>query len=82
MIREHLEGHGLGQEQAMALADTFNGLSAELEDAKGEIIRELRDEMRRANGVTRWMVGITASLAGGALATNVAILIYLVLTHP
>ena len=37
--------------------------------------------MRRANGVTRWMVGVTASLAGGALATNVALLIYLVLTH-
>ena len=82
MIREHLEGHGLEQEQAIALADTFNGLSAELEEAKDEIIRELRDEMRRGNGVTRWMVGITASLAGGALATNVAILIYLVLTHP
>ena len=81
MIREHLEGHGLGQEQAIALADTFNGLSAEIEEAKDEIIRELRDEMRRGNGVTRWMVGITASLAGGALATNVALLIYLVLTH-
>ena len=81
MIREHLEGHGFEQEQAMALADTFNGLSAELEEAKAEIIRELRDEMRRGNGVTRWMVGVTASLAGGALATNVALLIYLVLTH-
>ena len=68
-------------DRSLAQAQPEDGV-AELQDAKGEIIRELKDEMRRGNGVTRWMVGITASLAGGALATNVAILIYLVLMHP
>ena len=48
--REHLEGHGFEQEQAMALADVLDGLTADIEaklEKTTEEIKGIVDSSRR-----------------------------------
>ena len=89
--REHLEGHGFEQEQAMALADVLDGLTADIgaklekttEEIKGIVdssSRELAkkmDDLGGANSVTRWIAGVTAGLAGVAAAGTITVLVFL-----
>ena len=53
--REHLEGHGFEQEQAMALADVLDGLTADigakLEKTTEEMSRELEKTTEEIRGI-------------------------------
>ena len=75
--REHLESHGFEQEQAMALADVLDGLTADIGAKLEKTASEIKEEVLRANIVIRWMAGLAAGLAGVAAAATVAVLIYL-----
>ena len=88
--REHLEGHGFEQEQAMALADVLDGLTADIgaklekttEEIKGIVDSSRREQAKKmddlggANSVTRWIVGVYTGLAVAAAGT-IAVLVFL-----
>ncbi len=78
--REHLEGHGLEQGHAMALADVIEGLTAEVKASNRELTAEIEASNRRLTDevwLTCWMDGIAAGFAGVAAAGTVAMLAHL-----
>ena len=92
--REHLEGHGFEQEQAMALADVLDGLTADIgaklekttEEIKGIVDSSRREQAKKmddlggANSVTKWIVGVYAGFAVAAAGT-MAVLVFLLFTQ-
>ena len=92
--REHLEGHGFEQEQAMALADVLDGLTADIgaklekttEEIKGIVDSSRREQAKKMGGlggastVTKWIVGVYTGFAVAAAVTMV-VLVFLLFTQ-
>ena len=74
--REHLEGHGFEQEQAMALADVLDGLTADIGAKLEKTTEEIKGIVDSSNSVTRWIAGVYTGLAVAAAGT-IAVLVFL-----